>query len=60
MPNPNLSYEDYLAMFGTQEQKDAWKKKREFWDKWIAENIPVYEPSVRGVHNRLPDTENNS
>lgn len=47
MPTLNTTYEEYLEMFGTQEQKDEWEKQRQFWDAWIKDNIPVYNPDNR-------------
>lgn len=47
MPTLNTTYKEYLEMFGTQEQKDKWEKQRQFWDAWIEDNIPVYNPDNR-------------
>ena len=46
MPNPNITYEEYLEMFGTQEQKDAWNKKKEMFEVWLRD-VPVYELNNR-------------
>lgn len=44
MPNHNMTYEDYLQMFGTKEQLEEYRAKQSEFREWIEENIPVYKP----------------
>jgi len=47
MPNHNMTYEDYLQMFGTKKQLDEYRIKQSELREWIEENIPVYKPQNR-------------
>lgn len=43
MPDPNMTYQDHLEMFGTKEEKEKYKKRLEFWNEWV-KDIPIFEP----------------
>lgn len=59
MPNPNMTQDEYLQMFGTKEEIEAWNKHQAEFKKWIEENVPVWEPPKNMfLHNRSSETEN--
>lgn len=43
MPDPNTTYQEHLEMFGSDEEKEKYKKQLAIWDEWL-KDIPVYEP----------------
>lgn len=40
MPDPNMTYEQHLEMFGTEEERHKWKAQQEKFQEWI-EQIPM-------------------
>ena len=59
MPDPRMTYDEYLEMFGTEEQKEKWKKQQEHFKEWL-KDVPVYEPKFPIGRSRSSETENNS
>lgn len=54
-----MTQDEYLQMFGTKEEIEAWNKHQAEFKKWIEENVPVWEPPKNMfLHNRSSETEN--
>lgn len=46
MPNPNMTQEDYLKMFGTEEQLEDYYARDKQFKEWVQENVPVIKPKM--------------